>query len=82
VRGELINEGQTLPRHEALALYTQANGWFLGEDDEIGTLEPGKYADLVVLNGDYFDEDAVSDDAIRELRSVLTVVGGKIVYRQ
>jgi predicted amidohydrolase YtcJ len=79
VRGELINEGQTLPRHEALALYTQANGGFLGEEDEIGTLEPGKYADLVVQNGDYFDEDAVSDDAIRELRSVLTVVGGKIV---
>jgi predicted amidohydrolase YtcJ len=82
VRGELINEGQTLPRREALALYTQANGWFLGEEDEIGTLEPGKYADLVVLSGDYFDDEAVSDDAIRDLRSVLTVVGGEIVYRQ
>jgi predicted amidohydrolase YtcJ len=79
-RGEIINAGQTLPRHDALALYTQANGWFLGEEGLLGTLEPGKYADLVVLSADYFDEDAVSEEAIRDLRSVLTIVGGRIVH--
>jgi predicted amidohydrolase YtcJ len=79
-RGELINAGQTLPREQALALYTEANGWFLGEEDVLGTLEPGKYADLVVLSDDYFDAAAVSDDAIRGLRSVLTLVGGEIVH--
>lgn len=79
-RGELINEGQTLPRHEALALYTEANGWFLGEEDLLGTIEPGKYADLVVLSDDYFDEDAVSDAGIRNITSVLTIVGGEIVH--
>jgi len=79
-RGELINAGQTLSRSEALALYTEANGWFLGEEDMLGTLEPGKYADLVVLSADYFDEDAVSDDAIRDIRSLLTIVGGEIVH--
>jgi predicted amidohydrolase YtcJ len=79
-RGELINAGQTLPREQALALYTQANGWFLNEEDRLGTLEPGKYADLVVLSDDYFDEDAVSDEAIRDLHSMLTIVGGKIVH--
>jgi hypothetical protein len=80
VRGELINAGQTLPREQALALYTQANGWFLGEEDVLGTLEPGKYADLVVLSDDYFDAAAVSDEAIRDLHSVLTIVGGEIVH--
>jgi predicted amidohydrolase YtcJ len=79
-RGELINAGQTLGRDEALALYTRANGWFLGEEDRLGTIEPGKYADLVVLSDDYFDEDAVSDEEIKDIRSVLTVVGGEVVY--
>jgi predicted amidohydrolase YtcJ len=79
-RGELINEGQTLPRYDALALYTEANGWFLGEEDLLGTLEPGKYADLVVLSADYFDEDAVSDEAIKDIRSVMTIVGGEVVH--
>jgi predicted amidohydrolase YtcJ len=80
VRGELINAGQTLPRYDAMALYTEANGWFLGEEDRLGTIEPGKYADLVVLSDDYFDEDAVSDEAIRGIHSMLTIVGGEIVH--
>lgn len=81
-RGELINEGQTLPRTDALALYTEANGWFLGEEDMLGTLEPGKYADLVVLSGDYFDENAVSDEAIKDIHSLLTIVGGEVVHSE
>ena len=79
-RGELINEGQTLERDEALGLYTSANGWFLNEEDDLGTIEPGKYADLVVLSADYFDPDAVPDEAIKQLGSVLTVVGGEVVF--
>ncbi len=44
-------------RNDAIHLYTAANGWFLGEEKLLGTIEPGKYADLVVLSGDYFDRD-------------------------
>lgn len=79
-RGELINAGQTLARAEALRLYTAENGWFLGEEDRLGTIEPGKYADLVVLSDDYFDADAVSDEEIKDLHPVLTVVGGNVVF--
>jgi len=79
-RGELINPGQTLERNDAIHLYTAANGWFLGEEKLLGTIEPGKYADLVVLSADYFDPKAVSDDAIKKIHSVLTVVDGKIVH--
>jgi predicted amidohydrolase YtcJ len=79
-RGELINAGQTLTRAEALRLYTAANGWFLGEEDVLGTIEPGKYADLAVLSADYFDATAVSDDAIKKLHAVLTLVGGEVVH--
>jgi hypothetical protein len=60
-----------------LRLYTADNGWFLREEDDLGTIEAGKLADLVVLNDDYF---TVADDRLRHIRSVLTVVGGRIVH--
>ncbi|MBV9890542.1 MAG: amidohydrolase family protein, partial [Rhizobacter sp.] len=75
--GVVINPGQTLTRQEALRLYTRENGWFSKEEDKLGSIEAGKLADLVVLNGDYF---SVPDESLKHLGSVLTVVGGKIVY--
>jgi predicted amidohydrolase YtcJ len=82
VRGELINEGQQITRQEAVWLYTGANGWFSREEASLGTIEPGKLADLVALSADVFDPEAVPDDAIRRVRSTLTVVGGRVVYAE
>jgi len=76
-RKVLINPGQQISRQEVLSLYTRENGWFLREEDELGTIEPGKLADLVVLNSDYF---AVPNEDLKKIRSVLTVVGGNLVY--
>src|SRR5262245_1948398 len=78
--GSLINAGQQLTRMEALRLYTAENGWFLKEEATLGTIETGKLADLVVLSDDYFDPKRVPDDAIRKIKSVLTVVDGKVVH--
>ena len=78
--GSLINAGQQLTRMEALKLYTAENGWFLKEEATLGTIEAGKLADLVVLSDDYFDTARVPDDAIRRIRSVMTVVDGKVVH--
>jgi predicted amidohydrolase YtcJ len=78
--GKVINDGQQLTRLEALRLYTVENGWFLKEESTLGSIEPGKLADLVVLSADYFDPKAVPDDAIRDLRSLLTVVDGRVVH--
>jgi predicted amidohydrolase YtcJ len=75
--GDVINAGQTLTRAEALRLYTRENGWFSKEEDKLGSIETGKLADLVVLNGDYF---SVPDESLKRLGSVLTMVGGRIVY--
>jgi len=75
--GVVINAGQTLTRLEAMRLYTRENGWFSKEEDKLGSIEQGKLADLVVLSGDYF---SVPDESLKTLGSVLTVVGGKIVY--
>ena len=79
-RGETINGDQTLDRRTALRLYTAANGWFLKEEDRLGSIERGKLADLAVLSADYFDENATPDEAIKSITSVLTIVGGRIVH--
>jgi hypothetical protein len=76
-RGELINDGQQLSRREVLRLYTADNGWFLRMEDRLGTIEPGRLADLVVLDRDYF---TVPDEDLKRIRSVLTMVGGQVVH--
>jgi predicted amidohydrolase YtcJ len=75
--GEQVNPGQHLTRQEALRLFTRGNAWFLRMEDKIGSIEEGKLADLVVLNKDYF---RVRDEDIKEIRPVMTVVGGRIVH--
>jgi len=76
-RQVMINGAQKISRQEVLKLYTANNGWFLREEDQIGTIEPGKLADLVVLTDDYF---TVPDESLKKIRSVLTIVGGNIVH--
>ena len=62
----------------ALRLFTRENAWFLKMEDRIGSIEPGKLADLAVLDRDYF---TVPDAQIKNIRSVLTIVGGKTVHQ-
>ena len=78
--GTLINAGQQLTRMEALRLYTAENGWFFREEDKLGTIQPGKFGDIVVLSDDYFDPAKVPDEAIKRVRSVLTIIDGKVVH--
>ncbi len=75
--GARVNGDQQLTREEALRLFTRGNSWFLRMEEKIGTIEPGKLADLVVLDRDYF---TVPDVQIKQIRSVLTVVDGRIVH--
>ena len=75
--GDKVNGDQQLTRQEALRLFTRGNSWFLRMEDKIGSIEPGKLADLAVLDRDYF---AVPDAEIKQIRSVLTIVDGKIVH--
>jgi hypothetical protein len=73
----LTTEPNRLTREEALRLYTHGSAWMSGEEEKKGRLAPGAFADLVVLSDDYF---AVPDEQLRRLESVLTVVGGRVVY--
>ena len=69
---------QQIPSREAaLRLYTQGSAWFAHDDTRRGRLMPGMLADLAVLSEDYFSVELAR---IAQIRSVLTVVGGKVVY--
>jgi predicted amidohydrolase YtcJ len=76
-RQQPINAEQKITRQEVLRLYTGGNGWFLREEDRLGTIEAGRLADLVALSHDYF---TVPDEDLKKIRSLMTMVGGRIVH--
>lgn len=76
-RMQLYPEANRLGRMEALRLYTIGSGWFSGEEGKKGMLSPGQLADLAVLSADYF---TIPEEEIKGIESVLTLVGGKVVY--
>ncbi|NMF63991.1 amidohydrolase [Brasilonema octagenarum] len=73
----LYPEQNRLIRMEALRLYTVGSSWFSSEEGQKGAISPGQLADLAVLSDDFF---SIPEQRIKSLESVLTVVGGKIVY--
>jgi predicted amidohydrolase YtcJ len=76
--GQQVNPGEQLTREEALRYRTRESSWFLRMEDRLGSIEPGKLADLAVLDRDYF---TVPDEDIKKIRSVLTIVDGRIVHQ-
>lgn len=74
---QLYGKDNVLSRDDALEVYTSGSAWFSSEEDVKGTLEPGKYADFALLSDDYF---SVPEEKIKSIESVLTVVGGDVVY--
>ncbi|MDD1005588.1 amidohydrolase [Pseudomonas sp. TNT2022 ID642] len=71
----LYEEG--LPRTTALELFTHGSAWFSSEQGRKGQIKVGQLADLAALSADFFH---VEEEAIKWIESVMTVVGGKIVY--
>lgn len=66
-----------LDRMEALRLYTVGSSWFSSDEGKKGAIVPSHLADLAVLSADYF---SVPEEEIKKIESVLTMVGGKVVY--
>src|SRR5208337_1020215 len=73
----LYPESNRLDRMEALRLYTVGSSWFSSEEGKKGALVPGQLADLSVVSADYF---SIPEEQIKHLESVLTLVGGRIVF--
>jgi predicted amidohydrolase YtcJ len=76
--GQQILGDQTLTRQETMWLATAANKWFIWEDD-IGSIEVGNQGDFAVLDKDFF---SAPDEDIKSIRSLLTVVGGKVIHNE
>jgi predicted amidohydrolase YtcJ len=68
---------ETPDRLTALRFYTLGSAWFSFDDDIRGSLETGKLADLAVLSADYL---TVPVEEVGNIESVLTVLGGDVVY--
>jgi predicted amidohydrolase YtcJ len=76
VGGREVNR-QTITREEALIAHTRSNALFLFQEGNLGALAPGRYADLLVLDRDYL---TVPADEIKDIKPLITMVGGKVVY--
>src|SRR6266480_3283867 len=70
-------ETEAPSRRQALEMYTRNSALMANDDDRRGTLEPGKFADLAVLSADYMTAPVKE---IGKIRSLLTMVGGNVVY--
>ncbi|OFW36955.1 MAG: hypothetical protein A3J28_03065 [Acidobacteria bacterium RIFCSPLOWO2_12_FULL_60_22] len=79
VTGKLWGPEQRINRREALYMYTRWAADYVLKEKRIGSIEPQKLADLVVLNRDYL---TAPEDEIGRIDAVLTLVGGKIVYSE
>jgi predicted amidohydrolase YtcJ len=68
---------QTISREDALIAHTRKNAYFVFQEDNLGSIQAGKLADLVVIDRDYL---TVPEDQIKDIQPVLTMVGGRIVF--
>jgi predicted amidohydrolase YtcJ len=78
IGGTAMRAPEQLPsRLQALRLYSEGSAWFAFEETRRGSLAPGKLADLAVLSNDYL---TVPVEEIGSIRSLLTMVGGRVVH--
>ncbi len=67
----------TLTVEQALSIMTIQSAYALFRDEEVGSLVPGKYADLIVLANNPLESEP---DRLANNRVLLTVVGGRVAY--
>jgi predicted amidohydrolase YtcJ len=77
--GRVFGPDEAVSRQQAIEMYTRDGAYFTWEEHQKGTLEAGKYADMIVLNRDPL---TVSPEQLLKTQVDLTIVGGRIVYRR
>ena len=77
INGKKVNH-QSITREEALIAHTRSNAYFLFQEDNLGSLQAGKYADLLILDRDYL---TVPIEKIKDIKPLATMVGGKFVFQ-
>jgi hypothetical protein len=79
VGGNVMNPEQRISRLEALKMWTWNNAYMMFAEKEVGSIEPGKLADMVVIDKDFMK---CPEDELKDIEPLQTVVGGKVVYRR
>jgi predicted amidohydrolase YtcJ len=75
--GTVLNPEQKISREQALRMWTW-NAAYLSFDEPVkGSIEPGKLADLVIIDRDYL---TCPEDEIKDIQALQTIIGGKVVY--
>ncbi|MEZ6041126.1 MAG: amidohydrolase [Planctomycetaceae bacterium] len=74
-----LHPEQIVSREQAIRFYTINNAWLTFEEQQKGSLEPGKLADLIIIDRDILTCDV---DAIKETAVNQTWLGGKVVYER
>jgi hypothetical protein len=64
---------------DAIRVYTWNGAYLAGDEDRLGSIEPGKLADMIVLDRDVL---TVPHEEIKEIKVLKTIVDGKIVYER
>jgi len=75
--GQAYAPNQRIGRELALKMATYWGALYLKREDKLGTLEPGKFADFIVLDRDYL---TIPEDDIENIRVLMTMVGGRTVH--
>ena len=79
VRGHVLGERERVDRKTALRIMTVNGAKYVLKEKEIGSIAPGKFGDLVILDRNPLDP-SVRDDELSKLQVMLTMVGGKVVF--
>ena len=77
--GRVFGPREALDRDSALLMLTRWGAGYVLRDQELGSLEPGKLADLVVLDGNPLDP-GIADENLSEIKVVATIIGGEVAY--
>ena len=75
--GKVYGPDQAVDRVAALKIATYGGAYYLLREDVLGSLEPGKWADFLVLDRDYL---TIPEDDINNIQVLMTVVGGKVIH--
>ena len=76
--GRVINKDEAISREDALKLYTINGAYATGEEERKGSIEPGKLADMVILDTDFLTCD---ENTIKDIKVETTILGGTVVFQ-
>jgi predicted amidohydrolase YtcJ len=72
-----VNAADAVSIEQAIAICTLEGAWVLGAENDLGSIEVGKYADMILLDQNLFDIEA---EQINDTQVLQTILGGEIVY--